>query len=541
MTGNAVELRDVRYRFPDASADALDGVTWRIEPGTFNVLVGASGSGKTTLLRVLNGLVPHLHGGRFGGQALIFGRDTRSHGPRELAALVGTVFQDPEAQCVTDTVEDELVFGMEQSGVPRTEMRRRVVEVSERLGIGQLLGRALTTLSGGERQRVVLAAALALQPRLLALDEPTSQLDPPGAAAFLDALTALDDTTTVIAEHRLERLLPIADQLAVMANGRLSAGATRLILETLDDPPPLVALGRRLGWSPLPLTVDEARRSPTPLRAQPEQSAAHVAARGDPLLEAHGLGLQLSDAFGLHELSFTLHEGELVALIGPNGSGKTSLLKALLGLLTPARGSIQVRGQDTRGASVAQLARQIGYVPQHPTSILHQETLCAELAFTLRVQDKRGDIDGVLAALGIAAHNGQHPLDLSGGERQRAALAALAVAEPRLLLLDEPTRGLPAAEKERLGAYLHHYVGQGRSVLVVTHDAEFVARHADRVLQLAHGRLVADGPPAVVLPASDDYRTQINRLVGGTALTVDDFYPQSGVESRAPATARIDA
>jgi energy-coupling factor transport system ATP-binding protein len=244
------------------------------------------------------------------------------------------------------------------------------------------------------------------------------------------------------------------------------------------------------------------------------------------------LTLVLSDEFKLDELSFVLHEGEVVALIGPNGSGKTSLLKALLGLLAPDAGTVRLRGHDLAGVPVARRAHRIGYVPQHATSILHQETLASELAFTLRVQGKRGNVDGTLAELGVAHYRNQHPLDLSGGERQRAALAALAVAEPQVLLLDEPTRGLPASEKERLGGYLRRYANRGRTVLVVTHDAEFVARQADRVLRLDGGRLIADGPPAAVLPASQDYRTQINQLVGGAILTVDEMVAEIGAQPR---------
>lgn len=529
---NAIKLDGVRYRFPNAPQDALAGVNWQAAPGTLSLVAGPSGSGKTTLLRVLNGLVPHLHGGRFGGMATIFGLDTRSCSPGELAELVGTVFQDPEAQCVTDTVEDELVFGMEQRGLPRPEMRRRVAALTDQLGIGHVLHRTLDTLSGGERQRVILAAVLLLRPRLLVLDEPTSQLDPRGAAAFLEALTGLDGTTAVIAEHRLERLLPVAQQLACMREGRLTAGPTRRMLNQLDDLPPLLELGRRLGWEPLPLTVAEARRFLTAHPPRPPSVLRRPPATGDPLLKVSNLSLSLSEDFKLNDLSFTLHEGELVALIGPNGSGKTSLLKALLGIQTPERGAVQLQGQDLDGVAVAQRARRIGYVPQHATSILHQESLAAELALTLRVQGKQGDIEGTLADLGIAAYRNQHPLDLSGGERQRAALAALVVAEPLVLLLDEPTRGLPASDKERLGSYLRRFVERGRSALVVTHDAEFVARHADRVLELHAGRLIADGPPAAVLPASADYGTSLNRLLGGGVLTIDEYYPETGAKSR---------
>lgn len=250
---------------------------------------------------------------------------------------------------------------------------------------------------------------------------------------------------------------------------------------------------------------------------------------GDPLVDVRGLTFSYDDQPVLHDIDFQAHEGEVVALIGRNGSGKTTLLKHLNGLLRPVHGEVLIENQPIAGKPVWAIARTVGYVPQHPGSILHQETLAEELRFTLNAQDQPGDIGETLSTFGIERYAMQNPLDLSGGERQRAAIAAFAVAQPRVLILDEPTRGLPAAEKARLARFARDYASRGNCVILATHDPEFVASCADRVVQLESGRVVANGAPAEVLAGSPVYATQINRIFGGLTLTIDDVIAASGV------------
>jgi energy-coupling factor transport system ATP-binding protein len=529
----------VSFRYPDRDEAVLRDVDWEVPEGAYVVVAGPSGSGKSTLLRCLNGLVPHFSGGRFGGSVSIRGLDTRTYGPRALSRTVGFVFQDPESQLVTNRVEDELAFGMEQLGVPPPTMRKRVEEVLDLLGIAGLRHRDPTTLSGGERQRVAVAAALAIQPRLLVLDEPTSQLDPWGAEDVLTALTHLNEDlglTVVLAEHRLERVIGHADRLRVMTCDETIEGAPRDVLAACDPAltPPLVRLGRALGWSPLPLTIKEGRsvaaadpRQP----ASPEPDPPRPAAA--PIVELRGVSTAFGKRAVLRDVDFAVRPGELVALMGRNGSGKTTLLRAIIGFHRPTTGRIVVAGRDATRGDPADLAADIGYLPQRPASLLFRETVRAELAFTRNYHRAPGlDPDRLLADLELDHLVDRHPRDLSAGEQERVALAAVLVAAPRVLLLDEPTRGMDYLRKQTLADLLHRLRERGTAIVVATHDVELVATLATRVVLLGDGEIVADGPPREVLSGSLTFATQINKLYGDGFLTVEDV--RSGMTSRSP-------
>lgn len=520
----AVKLNELSYRFPASERDVLRTVNWDALEGSVNLVVGPSGAGKTTLLHCLNGIIPHFHGGSFGGDATVLGQNTRLTAPRDLAASVGTVFQDPESQFVTDSVEDEIVFTMENLAYDRQTMRLRLEETLDLLGIHHLRQRAISELSGGERQRVALAASLASRPRMLILDEPTSQLDPLAAHDILTAVERLNldfGMTVVIAEHRLDRVLPFAENIITVGDTTLRSGTTQEMLPALDDVPPLVQFGRRHGWRPIPLTIRDARRQ---LGILPETSH-HVArphTAGERIIRLENVSFCYGTAPALGKVSLDAHAGEVVALVGRNGSGKTTLLKQIIGLLRPDEGKVILNGQNTGNQPVQNIARRVGYVPQFPSAILHQETLRDELAFTARSQGKVIDPELITTQLGIADCLDRHPLDLSGGQRQRAALAAICAAEPQVLLLDEPTRGLPGNDKAVLARFIREYAAQGKLVFIATHDVEFLVLCANRVVTLADGELIADGPPAKILSGSLSFGTQMNRLLGGEILTLAD-------------------
>lgn len=538
MTSDTVaQLCDVSYRYPEAARAALTTVNWTVTAGSFVLVAGPSGSGKSTMLRCLNGLVPHFSGGEFGGQALVLGHDTRQAGPRVLSQHVGFVFQDPESQLVTTQVDDELAFGMEQLAVPPLTMRKRVEEVLDLLGIAHLRHRDVATLSGGERQRVAVAAALALHPTLLVLDEPTSQLDPWGAEEVLTALSRLNEDlgiTIVLAEHRLDRVAAHADRIRAITGDPerpvMIEGDPRAVLAQMDPDflPPLVQVARHRGWHPLPLTIKEGRAAvrreqAAGLNTLPPAPVAGSSPTGPPLLTMHRVSAGYGDTDILRELDLEARPGEIIALMGRNGSGKTTLLRLMMGLHRPRRGRITLLGRDTAGLDPAAIARDAGYVPQNPGSLLFAETLREELAFTLAHHPwSRLDSQTLLTRLGLGTHLMTHPRDLSGGERQRAALATVLIGDPRLLLLDEPTRGMDGRQKRILAGILADLRDEGRTVMLATHDVELVAATATRVILLGDGRIVADGPPRQVLSGSLTYTTQVNKLFGGTYLTVAD-------------------
>ena len=530
------------YRYPERGSPALRSLDWAVAAGEFVTVTGPSGSGKSTLLRCLNGLTPHFSGGTFDGKVTVVGHDTRHYSPRVLARLTGFVFQDPEAQFVTSRVDDELAFGMEQLGVPAVTMRKRVEEVLDLLGIAALRYREIATLSGGERQRVAVAAALALQPSILALDEPTSQLDPWGAEEVITALTRLNEDlglTIVLAEHRLERVVSHTDRLTVLDRSGTVAldGPARDTLCQIDTDnlPALLALARHLGWRPLPLSIKEGRAAqrrdvaagrvpaPAPLDLAPPGGSAIVA------LQRVLAGWDRNPV--LRDIDLEVRPGELVALMGRNGSGKTTLLRIVAGLHRPSSGRVMIAEQDTARLHPADVAQTVGYLPQNPSAHFFAETLGAELAFTLKHhRHSRLDPETTLALLGLEHAASRNPRDLSGGERERAALAAVLVGAPRVLLLDEPTRGMDAARKRALISMLGRLRAEGVAILLATHDVELVAEVASRVVLLGDGRIVADGGPRTVLSGSLTFATAINKLYGDGFLTPDDILTGLGIQ-----------
>ncbi|MGH2531839.1 MAG: ABC transporter ATP-binding protein [Thermomicrobiales bacterium] len=531
---NGIRYAGVNYAYPGTEDAALSRVDWEIDDGEFVVVAGPSGSGKSTLLRCLNGLVPHFAGGRFGGAVTVRGLDTRQHGPRILSRDVGFVFQDPEAQIVTGRVEDEIAFGMEQLGVPPPTMRKRVEEMLDLLGIADVRDRETATLSGGERQRVAVASALALQPRILALDEPTSQLDPWGAEDVLTTLTRLNEDlglTVILSEHRLERVVGHADRMHVLwANGDALDGHPRDVLELMDEElaPPLVRLGRALGWQPLPLTIKEGRRAVAMDGRDPASPVRGLGVSGAaPVLRLEGVSTGYGRRPVLRDLDLEIRPGELVALMGRNGSGKTTMLRAVMGFHRPVEGRIVVGERDATSLDAATLARDVSYLPQNPGALLFSRSVREELQFTLAHHPNgragRGtDPDALLGAFGLERLAERYPRDLSAGEQERTALASILVAAPRVLLLDEPTRGMDAGRKRALGELLTRLCGEGVAVVLATHDVEMVAQVATRVVLLGGGEVIADGTPREVLSGSLTYSTQINKLYGDGFLTVED-------------------
>jgi energy-coupling factor transport system ATP-binding protein len=412
----------------------LRDVSLELEPGEVVALLGPSGAGKSTLLRALSGLVPHFHGGRFAGRVVVAGMDTRQARPADLAGTVATVFQDPEDQIVMTIVANEVAFGLENLGVPPVEIWPRVERALASVDALHLWGRRTVELSGGELQRVCLASALALEPRLLLLDEPTSQLDPDAAASFLDAVERLG-ATVVLSEHRVARALELATRALFVDGGRV------LLDAPIDEAAEWLAAERPL-YTGLRVPVTQALPA-------------------EPVLRADGVSFAYREALPvLERVDLELRRGEIVALEGPNGSGKTTLARIVSGLLDAHSGSVVVHGR-------------VAYLAQDPGRYVVKETALAEVA--LAVDGDDGRARAALEQFDLAWAAARHPRDLSSGERERLALAAVAVAEPDVLVLDEPTRGLDPERKATLAAWLNDYAASGKAVLVATHDRDLPA------------------------------------------------------------------
>ena len=534
-----IHFERVSYTYPNAARPALTDVSLAIADGEFVLLAGPSGAGKSTLLRCINGLVPHFSGGRLAGRLSVAGLDPVAAGPGALSRSVGFVFQDPEAQFVVDRVEAEVAFALENAALPPAEMRVRVEEALDLLDLAPLRARPLETLSGGEKQRVAIAAALAFRPYILVLDEPTSQLDPQSAEDVLRALVRLNEDlglTVVLSEHRLERVLRYCDRMIFLSpDGRLAGpcpdGGPREVLKHVDLTPPLVTVAKALKWRPLPLTVKDGRRFAARevidegRGARSETGRAVVEA---PLLQVAEVHFAYDQQPALNGVSLQVRPGELVALMGRNGSGKSTLFNCIVGLLRPARGQIAVEGRSVIGRETADICRRVAYLPQNPDALLFADTVRDELLVTLKnhgLTAAKSPVppDGLLATLGLAEAADAYPRDLSVGQRQRVALGAVTVTGPRLLLLDEPTRGLDYAAKRELVALLRTWQATGAGVLLSTHDVELAAQAADRVVILSQGEVIAEGEPAAVLGASPLFAPQVARLFPDSGwLTAED-------------------
>jgi len=528
-----IRFDQVGVTYPDATQPTISDVDLVVDEGELCLVVGRTGTGKSTLLGAINGLVPHFTGGTLHGRVTVDGRDTAQHPPRELAEVVGVVGQDPLSGFVTDTVEEELAYGMEQLAVPSDVMRKRVEETLDLLGIAELRNRALRTLSGGQQQRVAIGSVLTAHPRVLVLDEPTSALDPTAAEEVLAAITRLVHdlgVTVVIAEHRLERVVQFTDRVVYLhGDGSVVHGDPATILATTSIAPPVVELGRTVGWHPLPLSVRDARRAAPALRdclaTVPPPFPGFAPEDPDPVLSARKVTVTYGRRTAVRDVDVDLHAGQVVALMGRNGSGKSTLMWSLQGSGPRTAGTVAVRHPidtspidtspiDTTTLSAAEARRLVGMVPQTPGDLLYLSTVAEECAQAdVDAGRPAGTCDALLERLVVGIDRSRHPKDLSEGQRLSLVLAIQLTASPAVVLLDEPTRGLDYEAKANLAAVLRELADAGHAVMVSTHDVEFVASSADVVVVMAQGEVVADGATADVVVASPAFAPQVAKVL----------------------------
>ncbi|GAA4500007.1 ABC transporter ATP-binding protein [Actinoallomurus oryzae] len=520
-----IRFERVGFRYAEEAAPVLSGVDLEVDEGELCLVVGRTGSGKSTLLRAVNGLVPHFTGGILSGRVTVAGRDTRDHPPRDLADVVGYVGQDPRAGFVTDVVEEELAYGMESLGLAPSVMRRRVEETLDLLGLEAVRDRPLATLSGGQAQRVAIGSVLTAHPRVLVLDEPTSALDPVGAEDVLAILQRLVHDlalTVVLAEHRLERVVHLADTVVVLAGdgGPAAYGPAAVVMGDAPVAPPVVRLGRAAGWSPLPLSVRDARRAAAPLRARlareggmAEDAAPAARPDGAAVATVRGLRIRYGPVSALRGVDLAVARGEVVALMGRNGAGKSSLLSSLVGLVRPEAGRVEVLGAAPHELRARAMVRRAGLVPQDPADLLYAETVAAECRAADRdMAAAEGTCRTLFGRLAPGVADDVHPRDLSEGGRLCLALAVILTGRPPLILLDEPTRGLDYAAKTRLVEILRELAADGHAIVLATHDVELAAEVAGRVVVVADGEVVSDGPTEEVLVSSPAFAPQMSKI-----------------------------
>lgn len=526
----------VTIRYAGSPPPAIRSVSFALQEGELVVVTGRTGSGKSTLLGAVNGTVPHFTGGHLSGRVTVFGHDTRTHRPRDLAGVVGVVRQDPLAGFVTDTVEEELAYTLEQLALDPAAMRRRVEEVLDLMGIADLRDAPLRDLSGGQQQRVAIGSVLTANPRLLVLDEPTSALDPTGAEEVLATLSRLVHDlglTVLLSEHRLERIVGAADRvIEVHDDGTVSDGRPSDVMATSALAPPVVHLGRWAGWDPLPLTVRDARRAASALRAELIETGPAGTAdpnrralpQGAARLVASALSVSHGTVAAVRSVDLALRDGEVAVLMGRNGSGKSSLLWALHGSGPRSDGAVTVvtaTGARVDPATEAPRTRRghVGLVPQSAPDLLYLDSVRAECQ---QADHESGAAPGATRAtldrLAPGIPDDHHPRDLSEGQQLALVLAIQLSASPGALLLDEPTRGLDYPGKAALAEVLRDLAAAGTALAVATHDVEFAATVADRVVVLAEGTVVADGTATDILCDSPAFAPQVAKVLAPARL-----------------------
>lgn len=531
-----IEIRGLTFTYSDATEASLKKIDLHISGSEMVLLTGPSGSGKSTLARCFNGLIPHFYGGRISGEISVLGVNPVKEDTKEMARKVGMVFQDPENQIVTGSVEREIAFGMESLGLDRSLMAKRVEEVLDTVGIDHLRKRSMEGLSGGEKQKVIIASVLALQPEILVLDEPTSSLDPKGAEEVLQVIRRLNSefgTTIIMAEHRIDRVIPFIDRVVHLDKGRIEFDGkpgkwVDFVAGRDYELPQMLDLGKDLlkrGYvDEIPLSVKEARQALSPVFKDHWKGCSsaikEAADKGKPLVSLRNVWHKYDDGtVALKGVDMDVREGEFLAIIGRNASGKSTLISHMNGILKPTRGVVKVNDLDIKETLPSKIARTVGYVFQNPNMHLFAETVEQEVAFVLHnfgcpEKEAADKVDQILEDFGLARLRDAYPRDLSGGEKQRVALASVLVAEPKVVILDEPTRGLDCSRKDFLMDYLERYRKKGGTVVLISHDIELISRDfVDRVILMSEGTIVAEGTRREILAKSLHFSPQINRLV----------------------------
>jgi len=526
-----IKFKDFSFYYPDSLTPSLDKINVRIDEGEFLVITGPSGGGKSTFLRAINGLIPNFYGGKISGEVLVKGKNSSDTPTNQMSEIVGMVFQDPENQLISNQVEREIAFGMENLCFSNELMRKRIEEALDAVNISRLRNRITSELSGGQKQKVAIASALATHPEILLLDEPTSELDPRSAESVLNVIEKINDElglTILLVEHRLERVIHHVDRMLMVDGGKLIYDGSPRKLRSANVEnwkvglPPVTRLSLhfkdKILNNGIPLTVKEARFSLRDVLSNPKNKVLwekkkisdRVTISMDKVFFSYD-----GEKDVLKNISFNVYEGDMIALMGKNASGKTTLVKLMNGLVKPRKGKILLFGKKIGDYSLGDLIQKVGIVFQDPNLHLFNDTVQEEVEFVLRNLEMKDELvekktEEILKKFKIHQYRNSYPHDLSGGERQRVALASVLVSEPEILILDEPTRGMDYYLKKELISYLRE---KAKTVIMVTHDIETASEFADRVVLLSEGSIIADGNKREVLSKALLFSPQINRLV----------------------------
>src|SRR5215218_6646795 len=527
-----VRVEGLSFRYRGQQKPALDGVDLEVAEGEFVVVMGPSGSGKSTLCVSLNGLIPHFFRGKMEGEVHVGGRSTREGKVGEFAQEVGLVFQDFEAQLFSTNVALEVAFGPENFSVEREEMIRRVESVLGQVRLEGFEDRTPATLSGGQKQRLAIASVLAMEPRILCLDEPTTDLDPTGKLGVFEVAEKLrdrDDVTLVVVEHETEETLD-ADRIVVLKDGVVVRdGSAREVLRDVEllegagvMPLQVTRFFHELGLGEqLPLTpeegIEEFRRRGLEVSLERHEELVEAdrereESYGEPIIQVEGLTYRYPNGVvALQGVDLTVRQGEFLAVLGQNGSGKTTLVKHFNGLLKPTEGSVLAGGEETTKQGLRRLGQRVGYVFQNPDHQIFSDTVAEEVAFGPKIREMEEDeieerVEEALAAVGMEGRGDEDPFGLTKGERQRVAVASVLAVRPEVLLLDEPTTGLDYAEQQSMMELVRRLNERGSTIIAVTHTMWVVAEYAHRAVVMRDGKVALQGTVREVFTEEDELR-----------------------------------
>jgi energy-coupling factor transport system ATP-binding protein len=523
-----ITFSNVSLIYPNSQRTILDNLSFTVDESELILVIGLTGAGKSSFMKLINGVIPHHTAGILSGEIIVDSKTTNLLKPGELSGVIGIVGQNPLNGFVTSRVEDEIAFTLETNGYPPEVMRKRVEEVLDLLGLQNLRDRNLFTLSGGEQQRVAIAAALVMNPKVLVLDEPTSALDPVAAEDVLAIVNKLVHDlglTVIMAEHKLERVIHFVDRIVLVnGDGQVEIGTPQEIMQKSEINPPIVKAAKKLKLAKIPLSVRELRRLATDWQIKKSNKSEGSLPSDDLLISINDLSLSINDKPILKSIDLQINRGEILALMGRNGAGKSTLLKTISGQINNYTGKLTVDGKNPIDLVGRELVDLIGFVPQEPSDLFYGNSVAQECAM--------GDLDNkliegtttkILHSLSNQIRLDLHPRDLSEGQKLILAISIVLATKPKILILDEPTRGLDYQAKEILIGILQKLAKQGTTIVMATHDVELVAEFASRVLVLAEGELISDGPTVEVLTASPAFAPQMAKVFSNQNwLTVND-------------------
>ncbi|SHJ40249.1 energy-coupling factor transport system ATP-binding protein [Clostridium cavendishii DSM 21758] len=521
-----IKINNLNYKYPDKQESSVKDINLSLDKEEILLVLGKSGSGKSTLCKALTGAVPYFYGGEISGEVKLYGENIENMPHTVRASNISMVFQDPEKQLLMNKVHREVAFGLSNIGVESKEIRRRVWETLEFIGITHLAFRDIKTLSGGEKQKVALASALAYMPRCIVMDEPTSQLDPVASEDIINLVKKINEDlgiTFIVVEQRVDKWFSLADKICYMEDGKID------FLGTKDDfykkaknerelfLPDYLRLQKLCKIQDYSLSIKQIRKLFREKSKEFLQTKKSIETKlGETVIEIKNLSSDYEGLSVLKDINFILKKSSILGVMGENGAGKSTLMKCIMNL-KDYKGNIKILGKDNKKVSLKDLSKYVAYVSQNPNDYISKDTVYEELKFTLAnhgIQDEKY-IEDILKNLDIYNIKDQNPKDLSGGQRQRVAIATMLVLKPKVIILDEPTRGLDNKLKEDLGELLLKLKKQGSSIIVITHDMNFNYTYCDELMLLLNGEIVASGTKDEIIKNSIFYSTNINKILGG--------------------------